>query len=65
MVLTCVQIKYHEEFEKSKVRSDAPPPENRQGKSRPSTHIVKHIPLFLTAVFDFPVIHHDLGYIEK
>ncbi|XP_023196064.1 LIM and SH3 domain protein 1-like isoform X2 [Xiphophorus maculatus] len=24
------QIKYHEEFEKSKTRSDAPPPENRQ-----------------------------------
>uniref|UniRef100_A0A3Q0T384 LIM and SH3 domain protein 1 n=1 Tax=Amphilophus citrinellus TaxID=61819 RepID=A0A3Q0T384_AMPCI len=23
-------IKYHEEFEKSKIRSDAPPPENRQ-----------------------------------
>ena len=28
----CVQIKYHEEFEKSKIRSDAPPPENRQGE---------------------------------
>ncbi|XP_061666735.1 LIM and SH3 domain protein 1-like isoform X2 [Syngnathoides biaculeatus] len=27
------QIKYHEDFERSKVRSDAPPPENRQEPS--------------------------------
>lgn len=29
-----VQIKYHEEFEKSKSRSDAPPPENRKGEAQ-------------------------------
>lgn len=28
-------------------------------------HIVKHIPLFLTTVFDFPVVHCDLKYLNK
>ncbi|XP_074519638.1 LIM and SH3 domain protein 1-like isoform X2 [Halichoeres trimaculatus] len=30
------QIKYHEEFEKSRIRSDAPPPENRHEESHPT-----------------------------